>query len=418
MKLTNHIAIHYIGVTIAVLLMATPITYFVLRAVMINSIDESIEFQREWIEKKLGNASPITFTSFDKNITIRPIEDTTLYERHYTEDIYVAQDKEMVPYRIMEFNTTTNGTPYFIRIQRSLVENEDFLQAILVMQIFILILLFLALLFINRRLNKKIWIPFYKTLNALSLFRIDRDGPLNLPKSSITELNNLNQSLNTLTSHNARIFKAQKEFTENASHELQMPLAIMQSKLDLLWQTDSLNQEQVNLLEEMSETSSRMRKLNKSLLLLAKIDNNQFAEKREINVAETTRHILTQHEETFSERNIHVVTLQKASSTVTADETLTVTLITNLITNALRYTPKDGTLEVQILPNAIRVGNTAFENQPLDTSKLFKRFQKQLNGSSSGTGLGLEISRRICELNNWQIRYEFLEGKHWFVVEF
>ena len=418
MKLTNHIAIHYIGVTIAVLLMATPITYFVLRAVMINSIDESIEFQREWIEKKLGNASPITFTSFDENITIRPTEDTTLYERHYTEDIYVAQDKEMVPYRIMEFNTTTNGTSYFIRIQRSLVENEDLLQAILVMQIFILILLFLALLFINRRLNKKIWIPFYKTLNALSLFRIDRDGPLNLPKSSITELNNLNQSLNTLTSHNARIFKAQKEFTENASHELQMPLAIMQSKLDLLWQTDSLNQEQVNLLEEMSETSSRMRKLNKSLLLLAKIDNNQFAEKREINVAETTRHILTQHEETFSERNIHVVTLQKASSTVIADETLTITLITNLITNALRYTPKDGTLEVQILHNAIRVGNTAFENQPLDTSKLFKRFQKQLNGSSSGTGLGLEISRRICELNNWQIRYEFLEGKHWFVVEF
>ncbi|HNX88846.1 MAG TPA: HAMP domain-containing sensor histidine kinase [Paludibacteraceae bacterium] len=418
MKLTNHIAIHYIGVTIAVLLMATPITYFVLRAVMINSIDESIEFQREWIEKKLGNASPITFTSFDENITIRPTEDTTLYERHYTEDIYVAQDKEMVPYRIMEFNTTTNGTSYFIRIQRSLVENEDLLQAILVMQIFILILLFLALLFINRRLNKKIWIPFYKTLNALSLFRIDRDGPLNLPKSSITELNNLNQSLNTLTSHNARIFKAQKEFTENASHELQMPLAIMQSKLDLLWQTDSLNQEQVNLLEEMSETSSRMRKLNKSLLLLAKIDNNQFAEKREINVPETTRHILTQHEETFSERNIHVVTLQKASSTVIADEILTVTLITNLITNALRYTPKDGTLEVQILLNAIRVGNTAVENQPLDRSKLFKRFQKQSHCNSSGTGLGLEICRRICELNNWQIRYEFLEGKHWFVVEF
>lgn len=417
MKLTSHIAIRYIGFTIVVLLISIPVTYFVLRTVMNANIDENMRFQQKWIEEKLQTVSPQNFISFNNNIIIRPGKDIATKEHFYNENIYIANDNEMVPYRVMEFNTTVNGSSYFVRIQKSLLENDDILQVIVGIQLLVLILLFISLIFINKYLNKKVWKPFYNTLDTLQKFRIDKDKPLQLPNQSITELDNLNKSLNELTKHNREIFLAQKEFTENASHELQTPLALMQSDLDLLWQTSPISEEQARLLQNLTEANSRMSKLNKSLLMLAKIENHQFTDKKEIDLEKLIEKLLEKLKAVFSQRNIQISKRITSSSRIIADETLMETLIGNLISNALHYTPQNGTVEIELNSSIFKIGNSG-NGKPLDKEKLFKRFQKQTNSEKSGNGLGLEICKRICDLNGFKINYDFSDSKHWFTITF
>lgn len=416
MKLTHHIAIRYIGAAIVVLLVSIPLFYFVLQRVMWHSIDENMAFQREWMVEQLKSTSPENFISFNNNIIIHPGQFRE-NERIYNETIYIPYDKEMVPYRVLEFNIEIDDKPYAIRIQKSLVESEDVLQAIAAMQIGILLLLLTALAFINKNLRKKVWKPFYNTLDTLKKYRIDHDEPLNLSKVSITEINNLNKSLNELTKNNRKIYIAQKEFTENASHELQTPLALMQSNLDLLWQTSPINEEQSRLLQNLTEINSRMNKLNKSLLLLAKIDNRQFTDKKQIDINALVEKILSRHIETFNQKGIEIQKNITSTVTMFADETLVETLFINLISNALHYTQKNGTVTMKLSAAEFKIGNTA-TGQSLNTEKLFKRFQKQNQSASIGTGLGLEICKRICDLNAFTIRYEFADGTHWFLIHF
>jgi len=417
MKLTTHITTRYIGFTIVVLLISIPATYFVMVAVMNANIDENIRFQQKWIEEKLQTVSPQNFISFDNDITICLGKNKVTKECFYNKDIYEEDDNEMVPYRVMEFNTTVNGKSYFVRIQKSLLENDDILQVIVGIQLFVLILLFVSLLFINKYLNKKVWKPFYNTINTLQKYRIDKDKPLQLPNQSITELDSLNKSLNDLTKHNREIYITQKEFTENASHELQTPMALIQSNLDLLWQTSPISEEQMQLLQNLTEANSRMSKLSKSLLMLAKIENNQFIDKKEIDLAKLVEKWLEKLESVFSQRDIEIYQRITPSSRIVADETLMETLFGNLISNALHYTPQNGTVEIELNSSMFKIGNSG-NGKRLNKEKLFKRFQKQENSQKSGNGLGLEICKRICDLNGFKINYDFFNSKHWFTVTF
>ncbi|MGV8963607.1 MAG: sensor histidine kinase [Candidatus Saccharimonadaceae bacterium] len=417
MKLTNHIAIRYIGVATIVLLISVPLFYIILQRIMWHSIDESMQFQKEWTEEQLKTISPEHFVSFNNDIIILP----RLFpykERHYNEDIYIPYDNEMVTYRVLEFNTNVSGTPYAVRIQKSLMESENILQAIAALQISVLLILLLSLTFINKNLRKNVWKPFYKTLDNLRIYRIDREESLNLHSSKIEEIDNLNRSLNDLTKHNKEIFITQKEFTENASHELQTPLATIQSSLDLLWQTSPLSEEQAKLLQNLTETNIRMSKLNKSLLLLTKIDNNQFTDKKEISLNKLTNKIINQNENNFTQKNIHIQKSISSTITVFADETLMETLIENLISNAFRHTPINGYVDLQMSEHTFKIGNTAKEGQPLDKERLFCRFQKQQFNAQNSVGVGLEICRRICIESEFDIYYEFSDKKNWFVVKF
>ncbi|HOV36354.1 MAG TPA: HAMP domain-containing sensor histidine kinase [Dysgonamonadaceae bacterium] len=417
MKLTNYIASRYIGVATIVVLVSVPLFYIVLQRIIWNNVDEDLKFQRQWLEEKLHNTSPENFVSFNNNIIIRPGQ-FPQQERFYNEKLYIAYDNEMVPYRVLEFNNVTNGKTYAIRIQKSLMESEDVLRAIAAMQIGVLLILLLFLIFINTRLRRTVWKPFYKTLDALNRYRIDRDEPLNLSDSNIQEIENLNRSVNELIKHNREIFTKQKEFTENASHELQTPLAIIQSDLDLLWQTSALDEEQMHIVQNLSETIIRMSKLNKALLLLTKIDNRQFTAQKEIKLHVLIKKILDQYEDGFKQKNIRLQLNMDSSPVIYADEMSMEILFGNLISNAYRYTPENGNVEISLLSTTLIITNSAINNQPLEKNKLFQRFQKQQQSSQNSIGVGLEICKHICFQNNFNIQYYFSEGRHSFEVTF
>ncbi|MBC7557478.1 MAG: hypothetical protein H7195_11020, partial [Chryseobacterium sp.] len=244
MRLTQYISLRYIGVSVLVMLISLPIFYFVLQNVLTNNIDESLQDQKILISRKLQNLQPENFVAFEDQINIEKNPQKKQSEKLFTDDVYNKVDKEMESFRILQFSVNTSKNSYNVRVKQSLVESEDLMKTILYLLISVLLILTATLFIINSQIKKQVWKPFYKTIAQLKNFRVDNLEGLNLKGNKISEFNDLNFSLNELSANNKKVYQSQKEFTENASHELQTPLAIVQNNIELFWQTEGISSSQ------------------------------------------------------------------------------------------------------------------------------------------------------------------------------
>ena len=223
-----------------------------------------------------------------------------------------------------------NKKPYRFYIETNIEETQETIFFISITTVFLFVLIVGGLLFLNRRLSKSVWKPFRETLDQLKTFSLNNQTKIEFSKTDVSEFDELNQSLTKLIEHNVSVYKTQKEFTENASHELQTPLAILKNKLDILLQNQDLTEKQYQIAEEMNRALSRSSRINKNLLLLAKIDNKQFdSETFHLNeVLNQSLEILQEH---FEQKNISVKTEISDNVTVNGNIGLTEVLINNLI---------------------------------------------------------------------------------------
>lgn len=266
---------------------------------------------------------------------------------------------------------------------------------------------------INYFSNKKIWTPFFTNLKNVQGFSVSGSTELKLHESSIDEFKELNFTLEDLTRRSRKEYLALREFTENASHEIQTPLSIIQSKLDRMSQLEISAQMAAYIVEAKSGVD-RLAKMNKNLLLLAKLDNNIFVAKQEIQLHEILASQISIMEDLFHSKTI-VLTEHIHATAALSDKYLAETLIYNLLSNALRYTPPEGEVSVILQNEMLSIANTGPEPD-FPTDQIFERFIKSQQHVTS-TGLGLAISREICQMNQWELTYEFKENRHFFLVK-
>jgi len=267
---------------------------------------------------------------------------------------------------------------------------------------------------VNYFFNKKIWTPFFTNLKRLRHFSVGDNQPLRLEESDINEFADLKDSLQDLADRGRQEYQGLRQFTENAAHELQTPLGIILSKLDRMSQL-AAGEEMSTYIEQARSGAHRLKRLNKSLLLLAKLDNKAYAERKEVHLDQVLQHQLDALEELFASRkittrtNIHPFVLQ-------AHPYLTEILITNLLSNALRYTAPERQISIRLGEGLLQIANPG---PPLDfpEEELFRRFRKGPQYTES-TGLGLSIVDQICRLNGLKISYVYKDGNHLFEVRF
>ena len=415
MKLTRYISIRYIGVTVLVMLISIPVFYLVLQNVLTGNIDESLQNQKTLITKKLQNVDNKNFVILENEIQVTKSSVAIPNEKLFTKEIYNKEEDEKEFFRILQFSVKSNSENYNVQIKESLVESEDLLKIILKLLISILLVLVGTLLFINYNIKQKVWKPFYKTLAELKNFRVDKTGELKLEKSKINELNDLNLSLNELSSTNKKVYQSQKEFTENASHEIQTPLAIVQNNIDLLWQTENISEDQAKLMDEISTATIRMSKLNQALLLLSKIENKQFSETEEVNLNRLAEVFFKNYQEQIKFKELEIKTQFSRFFLVNINSNLAEILVGNLVLNALKYAPKGSEIQALFTENEIHISNKG-NGKSLATDLLFKRFQRQ-NNQENGTGLGLEIANQIANSASLKLTYEFKENRHFFILK-
>ena len=306
-----------------------------------------------------------------------------------------------------------NQKPYRFNIETNIEETQETIFFISITTVFLFVLIVGGLLFLNRRLSKSVWKPFRETLDQLKTFSLNNQTKIEFSKTDVSEFDELNQSLTKLIEHNVSVYKTQKEFTENASHELQTPLAILKNKLDILLQNQDLTEKQYQIAEEMNRALSRSSRINKNLLLLAKIDNKQF-DSETFHLDEVLNQSLEILQEHFEQKNISVNTEISDNVKVNGNIGLTEVLINNLIINAIRHTSINGSISIKLNNSVFEVSNSGTEK--LNSDLLFKRFSR-FSKDNNGSGLGLAIVQEICKSQNWTIDYRFENNNHIFSVK-
>lgn len=273
--------------------------------------------------------------------------------------------------------------------------------------------LFITLRFVTRRL----WQPFDDTLRKTESFRLAQSDVPTFANTDIREFASLNSSIERLMRKDKETFRIQKEFTENASHELQTPLAVIRGKLDLLMQ-ENLSKRQMLLLADINRQTIRIGNLNRNLLLLAKIDNAQYLTTEEIDLENVVSAIIPMCE-VFG-RDVFIRFNDNAAHhkfMIRANETLLESMLKNLIVNAIRNTAAGGEITIVTQDGLLTVSNPSADGVPLDRDKLFMRFNTT-GTHGSGNGLGLAIVKAICDFHGWKVEYVFEKNMHKFKVDF
>lgn len=292
---------------------------------------------------------------------------------------------------------------------------QDIMQGVMLQFGLIVGVLAAAIVLTLRFISRRLWKPFDVTLLLIEDFRLEDGNPSALPESDVEEFARLNRTLTALMRNSLISYRTQKEFTENASHELQTPLAIFQSKLDLLLQQPGLTRQQAELIQSLYETSNRLSRLNRNLLLLAKIDNRQYGQMEDIGLVGFLQELVP------SLKSIAAgITLarhyENPIPAVHANRTLLESLVNNLVINAVRHNRPNGKIYLTVQGRELTITNTSDE-PALDARLIFNRFYRP-SEKTNGSGLGLAIARAICEYHGWTVGYSYGDGMHSFTVSF
>ncbi|KMQ58882.1 histidine kinase [Chryseobacterium sp. BLS98] len=415
----------FIIYVLIILVISIPVYYFVVDTIWKGELDE----HNTTIAEKTAyefNSLKLSDTELEKSIAlwnkIQPGTDIEKIPFNYLKkDSFFTVDKknaftpktEIERYRCLRKVVYINKKPFLFTIETNIEESHETVTAITLITIFFFILIVVGLLFLNKKLSTSVWLPFRNTLDQLKTFNLNKQTKIEFGKTDITEFKELNQSLDKLIEHTVSAFKTQKEFTENASHELQTPLAILKNKLDILLQNESLTEKQYQIAEEMHRALTRSSRINKNLLLLAKIDNSQFEKTEAIRFDELLHQSMEIFREHFEQKNISVKENILPDIQVYGSRSLIEVLINNLILNAIRHTPADGVISITLGNSSFEIANSGTEK--LNTDLLFKRFSK-LSTDSNGSGLGLAIINEIGKFHDWKINYQFENNFHVFSV--
>jgi signal transduction histidine kinase len=263
-----------------------------------------------------------------------------------------------------------------------------------------------------RLVLKRTFRPLYKLLDWLNSVIPGREAPELNNETEIAEFKKLNDAAVNMQKRSRKAYEEQKDFIGNASHELQTPLAISLNKLDMLANSGELNEEQMNLLSQTFETLQRATRLNKSLLLLSQIQNEQFVQISEQNLTQTIQRVLNDMLEVYSEKNIvaKFETESESDFIHQMNDSLAVVLINNLVKNAIVHSSSNSLITITSHKKSLTISNEG--QTALDNEKIFTRFYRAGNSKTKeSTGLGLTIAKEIAQLSGLSLEY-FYDGKH------
>lgn len=409
--------------SLILLIISIPVSIVSIQAILNEEIDESLALQAEQFRQHIQGFEYLddldtdlrVFDQISYNVHIRPDTKVSSKSTYRTLHVYDSLEHETKPFRQLQSPVLIKGKPYSLTIRMSLVDNEELVQAIGSVQIAVSILLTVGLFLLNRRLAKRIWKPFYNTLDHLKAFELDKSETIPLEHTRIVEFNDLNKAISHLTERSRKVYLNQKEFIENASHELQTPIAIFQSKLDTLMQNPSLAQDDADTIMELESTAQRMARLNKNLLLLSKIDNDQFLSKEPLDLATLIQKQIDSQKLVAQLDNI-IINTDLPPLELQANKTLIEVLLTNLFHNAIRYSLPGHEINITIHGRTLSVSNKG-KQLAISFKKMTDRFSKESSDPNS-TGLGLAIVKKICDSCSYSLHYTFHNATHTFSITF
>lgn len=412
MRLLSKLSYYYFWLSVFVLGITGVMLFLFLRHEVSKEIEEQLELQTDMVAEEIRMGRNVNFplvqiTAGDVQLMKLPkvFKDTLLYDRLQKESegyYYFAESKKI------------NSGYYRIKVMTTYIGWNNYSRTIIYIFICIAVMLIILGTLVNYFISSRIWKPFLINLKRMKGYSVSSREELELARTDVKEFQEMNFVLADLAARGRREYNALKEFTENASHEIQTPLSILRTRLESISQLP-VNDDLARLLNDAKQAVLRLNKVNKGLLLLAKLENDAFTDKQSILMDEVLRRNFELMEDLFQTKALKV-TQAIQQKEVFVSSSLMEILISNLLSNALSYCPAQGTVSISLSPESLEIGN---DGPPLtfEESKLFTRFGKGAPGLS-GNGLGLSIVKQICISYQWTITYRYAENRHFFKISF
>jgi signal transduction histidine kinase len=417
LKLIQKTTRYYLTYIFLLLSMAAVLFYFLIRIVLIDSIDEGLKQEEEQMVNNFSYEKEFEILNPSANVIIERLDRLRdVNDKFSTVQVFDTVRNLNVDHRQLKSVFAYKGEFYQIIIRHSLEEAEILLQGLIPMVTILFLIILLGVYLMNYFLFRSLWEPFYGLLSRLKDYDINRSKVITYSHSDIQEFNELAQSVEKMTDKIYKDFIAQKEFNENSSHELQTPLAVMRNKLDLLIQSENLNESDLQLVSTMYESLKKLGNLNKGLILINKIENRQYHEKETVSLKVVINDILENFSDQISLMGIHVTAEISDYALIKSNQVIMEILITNLISNAVKHNIEKGELMIECTREYLKVENTG---RPLheNPEMMFQRFRKNSNSPTS-VGLGLAIVKKICDVFEYRIEYNNTDKWHRIRIDF
>ena len=422
MKLFYRVIIHLLTGIFVILLGWAVVFYWGIMAEINDEVDDSLEDYSELIiiRSLAGKELPAHDSGSNNQYFLQEVDADYALSREaicYRDSmIYIAEKGETEPARILTtLFQDKEGRHYELSVYTPSIEKRDLREAIFYQLVGLFASLLVAILLINIWVFHRSMKPFYVLLDWLDKFRLGKQNAVLDHPTHTTEFRKLNEAVNRFARHSEEVFEQQKQFIGNASHELQTPLAVCQNRLEMLMEDETLNEQQLGEIARTYQTLEYVSKLNKSLLLLSKIDNSQFTDVEDVCLNEVLHRYADDYQEVYHYRDIALDIQEKGTFRVSMNGTLAVVLITNLLKNAYVHNIDKGQVRIEISRSGIRFGNTSL-SEPLDGKRIFERFYQGTKKKEGSTGLGLALVDAICRQYHLKVSYRFLDGMHWLEV--
>ncbi len=403
----------FLLVWLPVVLIVCCIVFYVLMRMQAHHMQEKqllLKQQNVWntfaakqgnIERHIAGEYDIVEGNGERSTALNELTDTILYN---------ADRKATLPFQALTSQFVWNGGSYQITTYVSSTEINHLIIKVFLIETVILFLLLIAIVFLNKKSSGLLWQPFFSTVKKVNAYDITKASALSLPSvTGTTEFDELNKVVNNLIGNVNTAYLHQKQFIENASHEMQTPLAIIRSKLELLINQPNITEKSATLLADITEANDRLSLMYRTLLLLAKIENNQFPDTVAINVSELLTHTLINFKQYYDDFPEVEEQIQQ-DVIVHANRSLIEIMISNLVKNSIEHNVKGGKISMSLSATNLTIKNSGLPLQ-VDGEELFERFKKGSHQAKT-TGLGLALVKQICTLYHYNVKYQFMEGWH------
>ncbi|MDH5609761.1 MAG: HAMP domain-containing histidine kinase [Cyclobacteriaceae bacterium] len=419
MKLLTLANRYYFSTLLLVFIASGMASFFILKSIINREFNRKLFAEKEQLIDELATYDDLKgfyFLNIGDRLQIQEVPENPQIVTNLRDTVmYDTYEKTTLPFRKLSFAEQIKGKYYVITITKSLLPNQELIKG--VSEILLMLILFLAisLVLINRYVINRLWWPFYKILVQLKQFNIKKPEPIQPLQTVIDEFRLLKSVLDTMVDKSIRDYRNLKEYTENTSHEIQTPLAIIKNKSESLLQ-ETLTESQLHEVGKIYEAAGRLSRLKEGLSTLSKIDNNQFLDAEPIDIQTAIENKLCHFEELVSLKNIQVTTDFYSRPLIILNNDLAFILINNLVNNAIKHNVQGGRIHIVLKEDELCMENTGLP-PAMPIEQLFDRFRSSGDHPDS-SGLGLSLIKRIADFYQMRIRYDYVEGQHRVILNF
>lgn len=419
MKLIYRIALRLSLALLPLMALWGLLFYFTMVDEINDEADDALEDYSELIVKRMlaGRELPDPNSGSNNSYSIVPIDAAEAAVRphidYYDAEVYIPEKEETEPARVLTtIFQDADGNYFELKVATPTFEKDDLLTAILYWIVILYLLLLLTTIGLTVWVFQRSMRPLYALLRWLDEYTPGRSATPVPCDTRISEFRRLSAAAQQAVDRSEELFDRQKQFVGNASHELQTPLAVLGNRLEWLLDNTEPSEAQTEELLKMQRTLRQIVRLNKTLLLLTKIDNGQFPESTEVDIVALVREQVALYDEIYAGRGVVCEVNATGPFVVRMNESLASTLVANLLKNAYVHTAA-GTIAVALVGRTLTVSNDGAA--PLDGNRVFERFYQGARKEGS-TGLGLALVSAVGRYYGLRIGYRFDGGRHCFSV--